>query len=413
VSEAPGPRPSPWLAVVGIGEDGPAGLGAAARSLVEGAHLLVGDERVLATIPDDGRPRRPWPRPLKALFPELAEHRGRPVCVLASGDPLWHGVGVLLTRHFAPEELVVVPAPSAFALACARLKWPRAAVECLSLHNRPLETLALFLYPGARLVALTADGTAAARAAALLAGRGWGPSRITVLARMGGPHESLVSATAETWVEDRTDDFNVLAIACIPGPGAVALPRVPGLPDEAFRTEGQITKREVRAATLAALGPLPGQTLWDVGAGSGSIGIEWLRAAPRTRAVAVEPRADRTALIAENAAALGVPELRLVQGEAPAALAGLEESAGRPDAVFVGGGLTAPGLVEACWAALPPGGRLVANTVTLEGEHRLIEERTNRGGELTRIAVARAAPVGSFSGWRPLMPVTQWRVAKP
>ena len=398
---------TPWLSVIGVGEDGIAGLSSAARALIEAAETVVGGERHLALVPTGGAERLAWERPLARTIDAIAARRGRRVAVLASGDPLWYGVGVTLARRF-PEEIAVLPQPSAFTLAAARMRWPVAECECLTLHGRPLERLALFLAPGARLLVLAEDGATPSRVARFLSARGWGPSGITVLERMGGPAERRIDGVAETWSEPPGADLNTVAIQCRAGDGAVAHSRLSGLPDDAFEHDGQITKREIRAATLAALAPLPGETLWDIGAGSGSIAIEWLRGTRGAAALAVERDAARCDLIARNAAALGVPELRIVHGVAPACLEGLP----LPDAVFIGGGLTEGGLTGAAWAALRPGGRLVANAVTLEGERRLLELYQEHGGELVRIAVSRADAVGTFRGWRPLMPVTQLAATK-
>jgi len=400
----------PWLTIVGIGEDGVGGLSEAALRAITAAEVLVGGERHLAMLPDHEAERLAWPSPFDALIEKLERRRTVRVCVLASGDPMLYGVGTTLLKHFPIEETVVMPAPSAFALACARLGWARAEVECLTLHGRPVELLHPALVPGARLLALSADGTTPAKVAALLRGRGYGPSRITVLERMGHPMlEKRVVGTAADWVEQPHAALNTLAIECVAEPGAALLPRTPGLPDGAFRHDGQLTKREVRAVTLAALMPVPGQCLWDVGAGCGSVAIEWMRAAPRARAVAIEQQPDRLALIAENAAALGAPGLRIVEGAAPDALKALST----PDAVFVGGGITVPGVVDACWDALPPGGRFVANAVTLEGEQALIGLYGKLGGSLTQLSVSRAADLGGFTGWKPFRPVTQLAVVKP
>ena len=400
---------TPWLSIVGIGEDGLDGLSAAARTLVGRADLLVGGERHLAMVPEDRGARIVWPKPLRAAFDDIAAHKPRPVCVLASGDPLCFGVGRMLLQRFPVAEVAILPAPSAFSLACARLGWSLPDIETLTVHGRPVAALQPFVQPGARLLILSAGAESPAEVAALLRARGYGGSEITVLEHLGGPKERRLRATADDWAEPAVAELNTIAVACRAEPGAALLPPAPGLPDEAFRHDGQLTKREVRAATLAALAPVQGQRLWDVGAGCGSVAVEWLRAAPRAEAVALERRPDRLALIAENAQALGVPRLAVVAGEAPAALAKLEP----PDAVFLGGGTTAPGVFEACWAALRPGGRLVANVVTLEGEAALLRWRDEIGGALTRIAVSRAEPVGGFLGWRPLMPVTQFAAVKP
>ncbi len=399
-----------WLSVVGIAEAGLAGLAPAARALVDHADVLVGGARHLDMAPDDGRERLTWPRPpLTDLIPQLKDRSDRAVCVLATGDPMFYGVGVTLARFIAADEMTVVPAPSAFALACARLGWPTAEVETLTLHGRPPALVESFIQPGARLLILSDGADTPATVAAILSKRGYGDSRLTVLEHMGGMRERISTGLARDWTETGIAPFNTLAVECVAGAGAVLLPRVPGLPDEAYRNDGQLTKREVRAATLAALAPVPGQLLWDIGAGAGSIAIEWMRAHPTCRAVAVERDADRVRTIADNATALGTPKLDIVSGEAPAALDGLAP----PDAVFVGGGATTAGLIEACWRALPAGGRLVANAITVEGEGALYQWRDETGGSLVRIAVSRAEPVGGFAGWRALAPVTQLAAVKP
>ncbi len=399
----------PWLFVVGIGEDGLDGLSSTARALVDAAEILIGGTRHLAMLPEDGRPRHPWPSPLSRLVAAIEGWRGRRVCVLASGDPMWFGIGVTLARRIPAAEMVVVPAPSAFSQACARLGWPVAETRCLTLHGRPLALALPHLQPGARLLLLSADGRTPAALAALLREAGWGPSRMTVLSHLGGKQEVIDTATAETWPEGQSPDLNTIALECRPAPGTTPLPTVPGLPDEAFDHDGQLTKRELRAVTLAALAPAPGQRLWDIGAGAGSVAIEWMRCDPRNSAVAIERSPDRSARIIRNAAALGVPGLAIVTGTAPEVLA---RAPGPPDAIFIGGGLSAPGLLDACLAALAPGGRLVANAVTIEGEATLAEARLRHGGTLIRIGVERAEPIGPYLGWRPLMPVTQWTLRR-
>jgi precorrin-6Y C5,15-methyltransferase (decarboxylating) len=393
---------TPWLAVIGVGEDGAAGLGGAALALVEGAELLVGGARHLAMAPAGSAQRLAWRSPLAATIPLIAEWRGRRVVILASGDPMCYGVGATLVQHFDRAEMTILPHLSAFNLAAARLVWPLADCVCLSAHGRPIDAVRLHLAPGQRILILSEDGATPTRIAVLLRELGWGESRLAVLEHLGGARERMIDASADAWTEERCADLNTIALDCVAGPAARLFSRV-GLPDDAFLSDGQLTKRETRAATTAALAPLPGQLLWDVGAGSGSVAIEFLRAAPRTRAIAIERSPARCDLIARNAAALGVPELRIVRGAAPAALDDLP----RPDAIFLGGGIAAVGLIERLWAALPAGGRLVANAVTLAGEARLIAGRAEHGGELVRIAISRAAPVGNQLGWRPLMPVTQ------
>jgi precorrin-6B C5,15-methyltransferase / cobalt-precorrin-6B C5,C15-methyltransferase len=399
---------SRWLTIIGLGEEGLDGLTPAARKLIERAETLVGGERHLAKVPNGTAERLRWATPLKLTVDEILKRRERRVVVLATGDPLWFGIGVTLLRAVPAEETWIVPGVSAFALACARLGWPLADVECLTLHGRSFAFLNGVVAPGAKLLLLSHDGATPRAVAKALTTLGYGPSRLTVLEHMGSADERHLTGIAESWTAGETLALNTIAVECIPGSAAIVRARVPGLPDDAFRHDGQLTKREVRAVTLAALAPTPGQRLWDVGAGCGSVAIEWLRSHRTLAAVAVEREHDRCAMIGENAAALGVPHLELVEGVAPAALAELSP----PDAVFIGGGLSTPGLVERCWQALNPRGRLVANAVTVEGEARLFALRAEIGGELTRIAVSRAEPVGAYTGWRAHMPVTQLAATK-
>jgi precorrin-6Y C5,15-methyltransferase (decarboxylating) len=393
-----------WLSIIGIGEDGLVGLSPAARRLVDRAEVLVGGSRHLALVGATQAEQLTWKSPLEASLQDISARRGRQVVVLASGDPMWFGIGATLGALFAPEEMTILPQVGAFALAAARLGWPLADVAAISIHGRPLDLLALHLAPGMRILALAENRQTPQAVAAYLTERGWGPSRLVVLEHLGGAAERRIDGTAENWAHPPGADLNTIAILCAPGPNVVAWPRTAGLPDHAFVHDGQLTKREVRATTLAALAPLPGQLLWDVGAGCGSIGIEWMRAASGARAIAIERDAARRDYIARNAAALGVPTLRIVAGEAPAAVVDLPA----PDAIFVGGGLSTPRLMDTCRPVLKPGGRLVANAVTVEGEAALFALHSTYGGQLSRIAVSRAEPVGGFQGWRALMPVTQW-----
>jgi precorrin-6Y C5,15-methyltransferase (decarboxylating) len=397
----------PWLTIIGIGEDGLDGVSAASRALIESAELLVGGARHLAFVPETGAGRLAWRQPLADTIPDILRWRGRRVVVLASGDPLCYGVGNKLLRHIPLAESTIVPAPSAFSLAGARLGWDAAEVDRVTLHGRPLETLRRYLAPGAKLIALSNDGTTPALAARLLIDAGYGESALSVFERMGGTSERRIDALASAWSEPSVADLNTIAIRCVAGARAKRF-RGTGLPDKAFESDGMLTKREVRAVTLAMLAPCPGALLWDIGAGSGSVSIEWLLADPRAEAIAIEREAARVTQIARNAEALGVPELEIEQGEAPAVLDGLPD----PDAVFIGGGLSNRELIETCHDRLKPGGRLVANAVTLEAEATLIHARERFGGVLTRLAIARADALGPFSGWRPLMPVTQYALIK-
>ncbi|MGL3605666.1 precorrin-6y C5,15-methyltransferase (decarboxylating) subunit CbiE [Rhizobium sp. G187] len=402
----------PWLTIIGIGDNGLESLTPEAQSVVWQAETLVIGERLDAVIDGSSLPSLKriltWGAGFRETLAEILKLRGTPVTVLATGDPMHFGIGATLRRYVASEEMFVLPSPSAFSLAAARLGWPLQSVTQISLHGRPLSFLNRHVLPRARILALTSDASTVQAAAVLLAERGFGASVLHVLEHMGGARERLLRMTALEMAETRPkiSDFNTLAIDCAQD-GPLLAP-VPGLPDEAFRHDGQLTKREIRAATLAQLAPFPNALLWDVGAGCGSIAIEWMRAGMGTKAIAIEAKPERLMMIRQNADTLGVPDLEIVEGEAPTALVGLKV----PDVVFIGGGITGEGLFETCWQALGPGGLLVANAVTIEGEARLAELRGIWGGELTRIQVARAAPVGRYCGWKSLMPVTMWTVVK-
>ena len=397
-----------WLTIVGIGEDGYAGLGKSARHALLGATRIFGSPRQLELLPHCIRAERlTWPSPF-SLAPVLAL-RGEPVCVLGSGDPMLFGVGASLARQVAQDELLIHPAPSSLSLAAARLGWPLQDVVTLSVVARPVAALNAQLANGVRLLVLSNDGHSPAAIAQLLRERGYGDSLITVLEHLGGPAEKRIAHTATDWPETPVADLNVVAIDCRAAQDAPRLSRLAGLPDSAFRHDGQITKRDVRAITLARLAPQPGELLWDVGAGSGSIGIEWMRAHPSCRTLAIEADDGRQQLIEHNRNALGVPGLQLIRGRAPQALAGLE----RPDAIFIGGGVTREGVFDACWQALKPGGRLVANAVTLQSELALAQWREQHGGDLTRVHVAQAQPLGEFDTWRQALPITLLELVKP
>ncbi|MET9544742.1 precorrin-6y C5,15-methyltransferase (decarboxylating) subunit CbiE [Streptomyces sp. NPDC006627] len=405
------PAGIPAVTVVGIGADGWAGLPAASRAVLADAEVVVGGPRQLGLLPADACPgeRVAWPSPLRpAVRALLAGHAGRRVAVLASGDPMFYGIGRALTEELGADRLRVLSHPSSVSLACARLGWPVEDTEVITLVGRPAARLAAALHDGRRLLVLSAGAATPGEVAALLRDRGFGPSRMRVLEQLGSAHECAYEGVADAWSHAPGDPLNVVAVECRRAPDALRLGAAPGLPDAAYASDGQLTKRHVRAATLAALAPAPGELLWDVGGGSGSIAVEWMRTHPSCRAVTVEKNAVRAERIVRNAEHLGVPGLRVVTGAAPAALDGLPT----PDAVFIGGGLTAPGLLDACWAALPAGGRLVANTVTMESEALLADRYRRHGGELVRLAVAQAVPVGGFTGWRQAMPVTQWSVTK-
>jgi precorrin-6B C5,15-methyltransferase / cobalt-precorrin-6B C5,C15-methyltransferase len=398
-----------WLAVVGIGEDGVDGISPAARRLVAQAAFVVGGKRHLALARPLSADTLVWPSPIEDALDAIEAHRGRAVCVLASGDPFFFGVGAMLMRRFAAGEMICVPAPSAFALAAARLGWSQQDCALLSLHGRPLEAIVPHLHPGARILALSWDDATPAKLAALLTARGMGQSKLTVCEAMGGRHERVRATEAQTYALDNVAALNTIALEVLVDRGARVLPRAAGLPDDWFEHDGQITKREIRAMTLAQLTPGRGELLWDIGSGSGSVAIEWMLADPANRAVAIEARQDRASRIARNALTFGVPHLSVVAGEAPQALADLLA----PDAIFIGGGAGAPQTIERAVDALAPGGRLVVNAVTLETQAASVDWRARHGGDLTQIAVAHAEPVGRYSGWRAAMPVVQWRLVKP
>ena len=398
---------SPWLTIVGIGEDGFSGLGKTARRALLSAGTVIGGQRQLDLLPACIRgQRQTWPSPF-SLAPVLAM-RGEPVCVLASGDPMLFGVGASLARLVPSDEMQVLSAPSSFSLAAARLGWALQDVVTLSVVARPVAALNAHLHSGVRLLVLSNDGSSPAIIAAMLREQGFGPSRLTVLEHLGGPLERRVEACANAWSDPPIAALNLIAIECQADASTQPLSRG-GLPDSAFKHDGQLTKRDVRAITLARLAPLPGQLLWDVGAGSGSIGIEWMRTWPSCRTLAIEADAGRQQLIEHNRDALGVPGLQLIRGKAPQALAGLE----RPDAIFIGGGVTREGVLDTCWQQLKPGGRLVANAVTLQSEMLLMSWRERHGGELTRVHIAQAQPLGELDTWRQALPITLLDMTKP
>jgi precorrin-6Y C5,15-methyltransferase (decarboxylating) len=402
--------PRRWLSIVGIGEDGVDGLSAVARGLISGAEIVFGGKRHLALAsPLIRGAARPWPSPFERAAEEVLAHRGRQVCVLASGDPFQYGVGTVLARRIEPQETLVVPAPSAFSLAAARLGWALPETTLVSLHGRMLDLVRPHLQPGTRVLALTSDGAGPLALARLLTQAGFGGSRLTVLEALGGPRERMRRTTAAQFDLTDVNDLNIVALEVAAASGARIIARAAGLADAMFEHDGQITKREVRALTLSSLAPRRGELLWDVGAGAGSIAIEWMLADRSLGAIAIEARADRAARIRRNAGALGVPGLDVIEGEAPAALAKIP----RPQAIFIGGGASDPGVLDKAVATLGPGGRLVVNAVTLETEALLIARHAELGGELIRIALARADAVGSKTCWRPALPVTQWVWVKP
>ncbi|MEV6276998.1 precorrin-6y C5,15-methyltransferase (decarboxylating) subunit CbiE [Nocardia sp. NPDC051832] len=400
------------IAVVGIGADGWDGLSRVAQEAVRGAEVLFGSVRQLELVPEEVAGERvSWPSPLVPALPELfGQHAGRKLAVLASGDPMFYGIGVTLARLFGADALRVLPQPSSVSLACARLGWALAEVPVVSVVGRPLPTVLPELSGGRRVLVLSADENSPARLAELLVRNGFGASRMTVLEQLGGPGERRCSGDAQEWQHEPGDPLNIVAIECVADPAHPRVTRIPGLPDESYDGDGQLTKREVRALTLSALAPAPGELLWDVGGGSGTIAIEWCRTHPDCRAVTFERLEPRRRQIAGNAAALGVPHLD-VRGEVRAELENSTELT-PPDAIFVGGGLTQDGVLETCWSHLRQGGRLVVNAVTAESEALLLNWAAAHGGDLRKFQIYRAEPLGGFTTWRPQLPVTQWSVVK-
>jgi precorrin-6Y C5,15-methyltransferase (decarboxylating) len=403
-----------WLSIVGVGEDGIEGMKSATRDLILCAEVVFGGTRHLALAASLIRGiARPWTVPFDRSVAEVLKYRGRRVCVLASGDPFFHGVGGLLSKHVRGDEILSVPAQSAFSLAASRLLWSIPHTVLLSLCGRPVDLIRPYLHPGTRILALTSDQHAPRELARLLSGIGFGPSQITVLESLAGPRERIRATRADRFDLADLDALNTVAVEVAAEPNARILPRAAGLADELFEHDGQMTKREIRALTLSALAPRRGELLWDVGAGAGSVAIEWMLADASLNAIAIEQRGDRAARLMRNAAAFGVPHLQLVEGSAPAALEGLTP----PHAVFIGGGATVPGVIEGVRSALRPAGRLVVNAVTLESESLLLKCKEQWGGTLTHIAISRAGPLGGdtarLSGWRPCMPVIQWSWTKP
>jgi precorrin-6B C5,15-methyltransferase / cobalt-precorrin-6B C5,C15-methyltransferase len=397
-----------WLTIIGVGDDGLSGLNAHTLARVRAASIVFGSRRLLkkAELPD--AELHLWEDGYEATLAALMARRGSPTLLLATGDPMHFGIGATLTSQLSAEEFESIPAPSAFSLAASRLRWPVQEAVCISLHGRSVDQLARHLAPRARILALTSSGKTIAEAAALLMERGYGRSRLLVLEHVGGAEERVIELLASEAGGQSFADLNTLALECESFPEPLFFGSAPGFPDEAFQHDGQLTKREVRAVTLAALQPYPGALLWDIGAGCGSVGVEWMRAARGAKAVAIEENEARLAMIGANANTLGVPELKVVIGAAPDALSGLPA----PDAVFIGGGITDAGVFEAAYETLRPGGILVANAVTVQGEARLIELAGKHGGALLRIAVSRAEPVGGFTAFKPMMPVTMLTLRK-
>lgn len=408
------PAAPPWLYIIGIGDDGVSGLSPSARAQLDKAEVIVGAARHLAMVGADHPAERiEWTDSVPAAAARLSAHAPRRVCALVTGDPMWFGAGVALCRHVPADQRVILPAPGAFSLLAARMGWPLADVETVTLHGRAAQNLALSVYPCARVLVLSRDAETPAQAAKMLCELGYGESEITVFEHITGAAERRIAGRARGWDASAvTADLNAFAALCVAGPDAVVHSRAAGLPDDAFEHDGTITKREVRAATLAKLAPTPGEMLLDIGLGAGSIAAEWLRLDRRNRAVGIESNPARAAMALRNAGALGVPRLHVIEGSAPGALGEITDA---PDAVFIGGGAAEAGVLDAAWEKLRARGRLAANAVTLQAREILLRAHAQWGGELAEISVSRSAPVGGggYTSLKPLTPVLQYAVHKP
>lgn len=398
---------NPWLHIIGLSERGVDTLDPASLAIIDAAETVLGPQRFL---PEGEGTQNviAWQSPLSAMIEQVLAARGSQTVILATGDPNWFGIGASLDKHLSSDEFTIYPSPSAFQRAAAKLHWPLQNVACISLHGRAVETLHAQVLPGNRILALTSDAVTLKHVAELLMARGYGQSMLTVLENLGSAEERILSFPASDVDKYAIGNFYTLAIDCVAYATARLLPSIPGLPDDAFISDGQLTKREVRAATLAKLAPYPGALLWDVGAGCGSVAIEWMRACRDAKAICFEHEGERLQMIALNKDALGVPSLEIVSGDAPQSLAGHPN----PDAIFLGGDVGNHELFEACWQALKPGGRLVANAVTIEGEQALFERHAKHGGELARLDVSVLTHVGDYRALKPRMAVTQWLAIK-
>ena len=398
-----------WLTIIGMGEDGYAGLSPHAQLVLQSAEVVIGSSRLLCFTPQSTAERMEWPQPFSKVVELIKPLRGRSTVILATGDPMNYGVARKLLEFLPFDEMMVIPHLSAFSHAASRLGWSLPDCDTLTLHGRDAANIESFIQPGARLIVLTADASTIPEVARRLVARGFGQSKMVVLENMGGGREKISQHIAETRIEAQFSDLNTLGIECIAGPGAKIWSRLAGLPNEAFLHDGQLTKREVRAATLSALSPAPDQLLWDIGAGCGSVAIEWMRSTRGCEAIAFEHNDERLKMIAHNADRLGTPRLKIVAGRVPETLSGNNI----PDAVFIGGGVGIPGVFEAAWEHLKRGGRLVTNVVTIEGEMHLYDLQEKHGGELVRLEISQLTSVGPYRALRPRMAVTQWRALKP
>ena len=398
-----------WLTVVGMGEDGWEALSNRARLAIKSTDVIVGAKRLLALLPKTKAEIHEWPQPFSAVVEQIKPLAGRNTVILATGDPMNFGVVRKLLEFIPFEEMTIIPQVSAFSLAASRMGWSLPDCDCFTIHGRPAANVETFIQPNARLLVLTEDESSIAEVCRRLIARGFGESKVSVLENMGGAAERITHFAASANPNLDWSPLNVLAVHCAAGSQAKIFSRVAGLPDKAFVHDGQLTKREVRAATLSALAPAPDELLWDIGAGCGSVSIEWMRSTRGCESYAIEHNEDRLKMIATNADQLGTPRLKIIAGKAPQALNGLLA----PDAVFIGGGVGNDGVFNTAWAALKSGGRLVSNVVTIEGEMHLYDLQEKNGGELVRMDVSTLTKVGPYRAMKPRMSVVQWRVIKP
>lgn len=393
--------------VVGIGADGWDGLGRVARDALGGASVIYGSARQLDLLPDELIAARTvaWSSPMSRHLAELLDDDPlTDIHILASGDPMFHGVGATIVREVGAERVRVIPTVSSASLACARLGWDLSDVEILTAVNRDADEIIGHLTDGRDLLVLSRDETTPATVAEILRDNDFGWSAVTVLEQLGGPAERMVHGVARTWAEPPGDRLNIVAVSCV-GP---ARSTAAGRPDTDYANDGQLTKQPIRALTVSALAPAHRELLWDIGSGSGSVAIEWLRTIPTGYAIAFESDSGRAATLLDNARRHGVAGRLTIRGAAPEACV----DAPVPDTAFIGGGMTAE-LLETVWSALPAGGRLVANAVTLENQQLVSEWYVREGGSLRRYGVETAAPLGTMTTWRPSLPIVQWAAVKP
>lgn len=393
----------PWLTIIGIGDDGWNGLSCRQQESIAAAQHIFGGERHLGFLPSQFKDKtKKWPSPFIKGIDEVLALKGQNVVVLASGDPMFFGAGATFLRKLPIDDVRVLPHPSSFSLAAARLGWALQDVACLSVHGRPIRSVIGYLQPNSYLIILSENKNSPSALAKLLQEKGFGASRLTVMEHLNGPKERIRSQQADQYSLDDCEDLNLVAIHCLANNEKAGYPCCSGLADEMFLNDGQLTKQDIRAVTMAHLAPKCGEVLWDVGAGCGSISVEWVRAAKGARAYAVEKNAKRQEFILKNADHFGVIGVQLIRGEAPSVLGDIE----KPDAIFIGGGFTHPNLFDYCWDSLKAGGRLVVNAVTLETVALLQKKAAKINARLIQLSLSEALPLGNFHVWRSALPIT-------